>query len=33
MNKKITYLENSIFYIMIGYIFTIIFEVKEITDT
>lgn len=33
MNKKKTYLENSIFYIMIGYIFTIIFEVKEITDT
>lgn len=33
MNNKIIYIENSIFYIMIGYIFTIIFEVKEITDT
>lgn len=33
MDNKIIYIENSIFYIMIGYIFTIIFEVKEITDT
>ena len=33
MNNKLTYIEDSIFYIMIGYIFTIIFEIKEITDT
>ena len=33
MNNRLRYIEDSIFYVMIGYIFTIIFEIKEITDT
>lgn len=32
MNNRLRYIEDSIFYVMIGYIFTIIFEIKEITD-